>query len=926
MRGQKLGRSAFYGGRTVAPAPGFTPPLLLAGPVLRKVTPSAVYVWVATSQSCNVRLDVYAVAAAMNLQAGQHAPAVAATAAGTGSRQTVTVGGSLHVAVVKAPLPGVAPDTVCSYNVTLDVLAPGPSATFTGQWNLGGLKLLDLGDPSDDYQGGLGFAEGRLPTFLTPPEHVEQLRVMHGSCFSLKGDGTSMMPAIDDIISDALAPDTPPERQRPHLLMLTGDQIYADDLATSLLPALNSIGASLLGGAATEIVPIPGAGAGAAAASVPVDMDSLPAGRRLRLVRKTAGMTSDDGDDHLIGFGEFAAMYLLSWTGRLKERLVDPSQPLWPDGSRLAVLPDNRFDAPPNATDVPVVLAKPATPGPAESLLTPLFAPEGAGQLAHVREKFPITRRDMQRAGDDGDKVRRALANVPVLTICDDHEVTDDWFISGAWRARVLASPLGRAIIRNALLAYVLFQAWGNTPEAFDTAGTPEAQLLALVPQLFTGATVPDPDVAKQVDTLLGLDDPTGGGATPRVAFNYHLDVAGARLVVLDTRNHREYVTPDGPPGLLSQAALDAQLPISLTDDVPLLIVVSPAPVLGPRVQEEIIQPAFARGYDIWHLAFRDAAAADAAGFDTRKPVGDLHVDVENWAARPASFERFLARVSRCPRVVILAGDVHYAASYALDYQRFDVPAADGGVPSPDPPPPTKSSRIVNFTSSPIRNQWPYEVPALFRTIGLFENLEQVGFRGARLGWTRVTPPVFTGDDHAPDEPRPLRARLRREPVILPVLGWADPHTIRPPEWAYQVTPVSDTRSDDVRFADLAEAGFTQVLAANTPDAPLPDPAGTWLAPAGPYDVASTLHAANLDGGAVTRTAVFQNNVGLVAFGRPQPAGPLSVQMALYFVRAYPASVDEKAHAYVVHATQLEPVALGAPDHVGPNLSQLEQA
>jgi hypothetical protein len=889
--------------------------------VLRKVTPSAVHVWVATSQACSVRLDVYGVAASVNLQAGAQAPAVAATAVGTGSRATVEVGGSLHIAVVGAPITGVPPDTVCSYNVTLDDLAPGPLAhSFTGQWNLGGLKLLDLGDPSDDYQGGLGFAEGRLPTFLTPPQRFEDLRVMHGSCFSLKGDGASMMPAIDDILSDAFAPDTPADRQRPHLLMLTGDQIYADDLATSLLPTLNALGQSLLGGAMTETVPVPGVAGG----SVPVDLDALPAGRRLRLVRKTAGMTSDDGDDHLIGFGEFAAMYLLSWTGRLEGRLVDPSKPLWPDGKTLAVLPDNRFDAPPGATDVPVVLDKAAPAGPAESLLTPLFSPDGAKWLEHVRDKFAVTRRDMQRAGDDGEKVRRALANNPVLTICDDHEITDDWFISGAWRARVLGSPLGRAIIRNGLLAYVLFQAWGNTPEAFETAGTPEAQLLALVPRLFTGATVPDPDVAKQVDTLLGLDDPTGGGASPRVAFNYHVDLAGARLVVLDTRNHREYVTPNGPPGLLSQVALDAQLPISLTDDVPLLIVVSPAPVLGPRLTEEILEPGITRAFDFTNMAMRDAAKA-AAGYDVGTPIGDLKVDVEHWSARPAAFERFLARVSRCPRVVILAGDVHYAASYVMDYQRFDVPAVDGGVPPADPPPATASSRIVNFTSSPIRNQWPMRVPVLVRTLGLFDNLERVGFRGARLGWTRITPPVFTGDDHAPDEPRPLRARLLREPVVLPVPGWTNNHNVRPPEWAYQIAPVFDTRTDNVRFADLADAGPAQVLAANTPDAPLPDPAGTWLGDGGPYDVASTLHAANLDGGAVTRTLVFQNNVGLIAFGRPQPTDPLTVQMALYFVRAYPASVDEKPHAYVVHATQLEPVTLQAPTEVGPTLSQIEQ-
>lgn len=895
--------------------------------MLRKVTLSAVHVWVATSQACTIRLDVYPGIAAVNLQPSAQTPEVAATALGTGSRATVKVGESLHVAVVTAPLLGVAPDTVCSYNVTL-------TSAVAGEWNLGGLKLLDQGDPSDDYQGGLGFAQGRLPTFLTPPEHYEDLRVMHGSCFSLKGDGTSMMPAIDDIMSDALAPGTPRDRQRPHLLLLTGDQIYADDLATSLLPALNALGRNLLGGTATETVPIsPSGTAGGTPIDVPVDMHALPPGRRLRLVRKSAGMTSDDGDDHLIGFGEFAAMYLLSWTGRLTGRLVGNAQPLWPDAKKLAVLPDDNFDAPAGSTDV--VLAPPDprdAPSPVESLLTPLFSGEGAAAwLEHVREKFAVTRRDMQRAGDDGDKVRRALANVPVLTICDDHEVTDDWFISGAWRARVLGSPLGRAIIRNALVAYVLFQAWGNTPEAFDppvppgTPATPEAQLLALVPQLFTGPVKPDPAVAKQVDALLGLDDPTGAGTSPRVAFNYHVDVAGARIVVLDTRNHREYFTANGPPGLLSQDALDAQLPIALTDDVPLLIVVSPAPVLGPRLTEEVLEPAITRAYDFTYVALRNAGKA-AAGFDKGTATGDLKVDVEHWSARPVAFERFLARVSRCPRVMILAGDVHYAASYVMDYQRFDVPAVEGGVPPADPPPTTKTSRIVNFTSSPIRNQWPMHVPVLVRAIGLFENLERIGFAGARLGWTRITPPVFTGDDHAPDEPRPLRARLRREPVVLPMLGWTNPHQIRPPEWAYQVAPIFDTRSDDVRFADLADAGFTQVLGPNTPKVPLPAAGTTWLASGGPYDVASVLHAANLDGGAVTRTMVFQNNVGLVSFARPHPTDPLTVQMALYFVRAYPASVDEKPHAYVAHSTLLEPVPLLAPKSVGPALSQIQQA
>jgi hypothetical protein len=658
---------------------------------------------------------------------------------------------------------------------------------------------------------------------------------------------------------------------------------------------------------------------GASPGDVPVNQRSFPAGRRQRLIRKTAGMTSDDAENHLVGFGEWAALYLLSWTGRLKNRTVDGTKPLWPD--KLAVIPAEH-----DASGAPTALDPNAEESPIETLLTPLYSDLAKPLLDGLLDTFMDERDAVVKIGDDGDKVRRALANIPVLTICDDHEVTDDWFITGAWRARVLTSTLGRAMVRNALVAYVLFQAWGNTPEPFDKDTTPEGKLLALIPSLFSGATVPDPEVCTEVDKLLGLDDPTGQGTSERVTFNYHVDLAGGRLVVLDTRTHREYRSPDGPPGLLTQAALDAQLPISLTDDVPLLIVVSPAPVLGPRLIEETVAPLSTRWYDFTHMAFHwagkvNVAADDAAGVNDSASFGELFYDMESWGAQPPAFERFLNRVSRCPQVVILAGDVHYAASYAMDYQRFDVPTDEGGVPPADPPPHSSSSRIVHFTSSALCNGYEPKVAAFVRSIGIAEHLEQIGYEGARMGWTRMTPPVMTGGDIAAGEARPLRARMRREPVMLPTVGWKARHAVRPPEWAYQVTTLSDTRTDDVRFHDLATAGFTQVLGPDVPDAPPPpldgSNADSWVGPGGPYEVATALHAANVDGGAVTRTLVFANNIGVVTFNRDGPDAPLSVQMAIYFVRAHPVSDDEKPHAYVVHAASLAQTPLAAPDHVG---------
>ena len=68
-------------------------------------------------------------------------------------------------------------------------------------------------------------------------------------------------------------------------------------------------------------------------------------------------------------------------------------------------------------------------------------------------------------------RVARALANVPTYMIFDDHEITDDWYLSDRWRERVITAPFGRAILRNGLLAYTVFQAWGNDPQKFRHDG-----------------------------------------------------------------------------------------------------------------------------------------------------------------------------------------------------------------------------------------------------------------------------------------------------------------------------------------------------------------------------------------------------------------------------------------------------------------------
>src|SRR5262249_25033178 len=103
-------------------------------------------------------------------------------------------------------------------------------------------------------------------------------------------------------------------------------------------------------------------------------------------------------------------------------------------------------------------------------------------------------------------KVQRALANVPTYMIFDDHDVTDDWYLNQIWRDRVLTNSLGVTTIRNALLSYALFQAWGNDPSKFEKS-EPHHSVLAEAEKIFPENTAgPVAASANALDKLFGFD------------------------------------------------------------------------------------------------------------------------------------------------------------------------------------------------------------------------------------------------------------------------------------------------------------------------------------------------------------------------------------------------------------------------------------
>ena len=480
-------------------------PLVLAGPIVRRVEPGNASVWVALKESRAVRLTVHLAPVDTGAGTGVFADANPLL---SGETTTVRVGERLHVAVVTAQPPSGGGALTAGQTYAYNVAFGPPTGTFTATADLKSLGLLgdragstDPANPAPRHVA-LGYEPGLLPTFVMPPADLAGLRFAHGSCRRPHADCADMMAALDRLIRDGRGA----VERRPQQLFLTGDQIYADDVATAVCHLATKLGADLLG--AAEHVPTTWRGDPKRPDREPVDRRRFPAGLRKPIVLDDARLTTTDGESHLLGLGEFLAVHLLAFSQELwPARLPAFGDVFWAEtfaGLDTAKLLAGTV-APPDVWIVHTGLGFSTRHGAAAKygvsgsftaantgpLLTKLSADTTLAK-AYAEQLKVVT------AFRDGlPEARRALANVATYMICDDHEITDDWNLSQRWKDRVYTSLLGRTVLRNGLLAYLLCQGWGNDPAAFATAGSKAKELLDAVPRLFAagaGAQPPDAD------------------------------------------------------------------------------------------------------------------------------------------------------------------------------------------------------------------------------------------------------------------------------------------------------------------------------------------------------------------------------------------------------------------------------------------------
>lgn len=344
--------------------------------------------------------------------------------------------------------------------------------------------------------------------------------IAHGSCRRPHHDAPDGLARLD---RELHAQRATPE-QWPCLLMMTGDQIYADDVAGPMLLAINALVDRLgLYHERFESAEISDSRTLLQDPWLYQRNRLLPATSDNRLLQRyffrgkqKPIFTAAGADNHLISLGEILAMYLLVWSP-VAWQLINIERPALDDNAAA------HFEKESVAID-------------------------------HFIEELPA--------------VRRVLAHLPTWMIFDDHDVTDDWNLTADWERTALEHPFSRRIMGNALIGYLICQGWGNAPEHFDGSMMTLLSAYCLTPE--------EAQHHALIEALLRFE-----------RWHYTLPTRPA-MVVLDTRTRRwrsEHGLHK-PSGLMDWEALTELQQELMGHDA--VIMVSAAPVFGVKLIETV--------------------------------------------------------------------------------------------------------------------------------------------------------------------------------------------------------------------------------------------------------------------------------------------------------------------------------------------------
>ncbi|WP_144391841.1 alkaline phosphatase D family protein [Pleionea sediminis] len=362
-------------------------PLVLSGPILRRITPTQITFWMATSQKVNFQLTLIP---ENNASLEINKKTLEA------SQQQVFAGEKLYFQLININLDTPLPtDEWIGYDLTLVITNKNEKHSWR------------------DWAPHLTYPGKSHPGFIL---RSCVRKIMHGSCRKPHHDSKDGLVRVDNWLASNDIKDW------PAALIMSGDQVYVDDVATPMLVAIHQLipqlgipnesfinskieSSTILHTAEPHYTQRENL--------LPTLNSDKNLGHLIFSGARKPVFTSINAQNHLVSLAEVLTMYLMVWSPACWN-LIDIKQPSNVDSDRFE------------------------------------------------REKCIL-----QAFQENLSQVQRVMANIPCAMIFDDHDITDDWNLTAEWEQAAYDHPFSKRIIGNALIGYFICQGWGNAPENF---------------------------------------------------------------------------------------------------------------------------------------------------------------------------------------------------------------------------------------------------------------------------------------------------------------------------------------------------------------------------------------------------------------------------------------------------------------------------
>lgn len=859
-------------------------PLILCGPIVRRVEPDYFSVWIVTVKAVSAKLVIYSGNAFTSALGSPFIESQFFSSTKLGDFLFINL---LHV----SPGPTIfTPGALYSYNIVFD----------DGS-DLGSLKLLE--DFTDETTGhlhlALGYIVNKLPTIVMPPIDYKDLVIGHGSCRKAHGSDLDSLAGLDMYTETLIESDINGFKKRLSHLFLTGDQIYADDVPMLLLPFITDIANELVIKnekikvtkikLSKEVIPekddsvclnnteqgeFENIAFTLLHQSPPfefnVNLGTFPVERRGFILNEVAKFTAGRSlRCHLMSFGEYCSTYLMYW-----------SNILWPPKKQLEsyntdekILSFLNF---PLQEDLPELLVY-LDPDPTICIPGNYKLDKDGNKLKDDKGEF-VRKKPINNPNSKINKfknehenvltfyhslprIRRILANVSVLMQFDDHDVTDDWNLTLKWQQDVENNVLGKSIVRNALSAYSFFQAMGNRKFSGlnQTNDFIYFESLAAKLQEYSSNSIND-SVLSEIHFFLN-----------KIEWHFSLDISNIKAVVLNTRTEREFDSLESAPNLVRD--LEYQFnDIPLNSSLPLLII-SPVPVLGLPLMEQLGQPAVMR--------IQDLNSSKKLKNNLVSLKGNIEYDLEPWSANILGFETLLAKLATYSKVIILSGDVHYGFTGVMDYWNRNINGQGG------------TARILQLVSSASKNFISSSNIGTILSTGIGQRLtNNIPRPKARVrGKWQAEEINLSMNEKLRKLPPLLRYKLNTSPAEIPDHYWPDEFDVNTvftnPDWVWTFDVLKDVRSNEIEDDN------------HLPDKILPTLIDENLEPKVLYTKVLERNEKFIQLG-VNRTVVFKSNIGILTFVEEDD----TVKAKHGFL--YRLKEDELPDFYTVHLADLK--------------------